>query len=94
MVCGAIAILLRPVNTTKDEAYSVEVGLLAVKQKKGTGMRRVSIGGIIYLIIGVVVASNAGYTAGLSTLGGLLSLIIAILLWPLILLGANLHVAL
>jgi hypothetical protein len=57
-------------------------------------MKRISFGGIIYLIIGVFVATNAGYGVGLTTLGQILSLVIAILLWPLVLLGANLHIAL
>jgi ABC-type anion transport system duplicated permease subunit len=54
-------------------------------------MGRISIGGVIYLVIGVFVAANAGYTASLVTIAQILSLLVAILLWPLVLLGANLH---
>jgi len=54
-------------------------------------MRRYSIGGIIYLIIGVVVASGHGYLAGLNTFASLLSAAVAIALWPLLFVGANLH---
>jgi len=57
-------------------------------------MRRVSIGGIIYIVIGVFVASSHGYFLTLGTIGGLLSAILGVLLWPLVFLGANLHLAL
>ncbi|GAC1391883.1 MAG: hypothetical protein NVSMB46_06080 [Candidatus Saccharimonadales bacterium] len=56
-------------------------------------MRRISIGGIIYIIIGVIVASNRGYITDLTTLGHIISAFVAILLWPVLLLGANLHLA-
>ncbi|MGI8427226.1 MAG: hypothetical protein ACR2FO_08035 [Actinomycetota bacterium] len=52
-----------------------------------------SIGGIIYIIIGLVVANSHGYL-GISDIGSLVSAILAILLWPLILFGVDLHVAL
>ncbi len=54
-------------------------------------MRQTSIGGIIYVIIGVLVASNHGYLADLNTLSSFLSALVAILLWPVLLFGANLH---
>jgi hypothetical protein len=54
-------------------------------------MQRISIGGIIYLIIGFVVASNHGYLTDLTTLSHLLSALLAIILWPVLLFGANLH---
>ena len=57
-------------------------------------MQGISIGGIIYLVLGVLVATSQGYFASLTTLGQLLSGLIAIFLWPLLLLGANLHLAL
>ncbi len=56
-------------------------------------MQRISIGGIIYIIIGVVVASNRGYFVDLTTLSQLLSALLAVLLWPVIVFGANLHIA-
>jgi hypothetical protein len=51
---------------------------------------RISLFGLIYLAIGVVVALTNGYNsvAGLSEV---LSLIIAVILWPLVLLGVDLH---
>ena len=52
---------------------------------------RISLFGLIYLAIGVVIALTNGYNsvAGVSEA---LSLIIAIVLWPLVLLGVDLHV--
>ncbi|MEO8863113.1 MAG: hypothetical protein ABI354_02210 [Candidatus Saccharimonadales bacterium] len=54
-------------------------------------MRRFSLGTIIYLIIGLVVASNRGYLGGLSTFPHILSALLAIVLWPLALLGIGFH---
>jgi len=50
-----------------------------------------SLFGILYLLIGVVVALTNGYA--IHTIGELLSFVLAILLWPLVLLNVNLHVA-
>ena len=51
---------------------------------------RISLFGLIYLAIGLVVALSNGYNsvAGVSEI---LSLIIAIVLWPAVLLGFDLH---
>jgi hypothetical protein len=51
---------------------------------------RISLFGLIYLAIGLVVALTHGYNsvAGLSEI---LSLIIAVILWPAVLLGVDLH---
>jgi hypothetical protein len=57
-------------------------------------MGRFSIGGFIYLIIGLIMASNRGYLTDLGTLSNLFSAIIAIAGWPLLFLGANLHIVL
>lgn len=51
----------------------------------------VSLFGIVYIIIGVVVALSNGYV--IHTGGQLLSFVLAMFLWPLVLLGVNLHVA-
>jgi hypothetical protein len=50
------------------------------------------IGGAIYLFIGLLVAGAHQYFEHLSTLGSLLSAALAIFLWPLLLLGIQLHV--
>ena len=49
-------------------------------------------GGAIYSLIGVVVALAYNYFAHLTTLRGILSAILAILLWPLLLLGVDVRV--
>ena len=51
---------------------------------------RISLFGLIYLAIGVVVALTNGYNsvAGISEI---LSLVIAIILWPAVLFGVDLH---
>jgi hypothetical protein len=51
----------------------------------------VSFLGVLYLLIGVAVALTNGYSV--HTIGELLSFVLAILLWPLVLLNVNLHVA-
>jgi hypothetical protein len=55
-------------------------------------MNRFSIGSIIYIVIGVIVASNRGYLGDLGSVPHLLSAILAIALWPLVFLGVNLHI--
>ncbi len=47
------------------------------------------IGMIIYLVIGVLVAAARGYIGDIDGLGGLVNLLLAILLWPLVLLGVK-----
>jgi hypothetical protein len=48
--------------------------------------------GLVYLVIGVVVASSHHYFKHASTLKPLLSAVLAVVLWPLLLLGISLHV--
>ena len=47
---------------------------------------------IAYLVIGVVIAVNRNYLDSLDTLREILSAILAIVLWPLVLLGVNLRI--
>ncbi len=51
-----------------------------------------SIGGIIYLVLGVIVAVSQNYFDHLSTLGRLLSAIVAVILWPLLLFGIDIRI--
>jgi hypothetical protein len=53
--------------------------------------RHVSLVTFIYLIIGLVVAWQRSYIT-LALLKLLLSAILAVVLWPLVLLGVNLHI--
>jgi hypothetical protein len=53
--------------------------------------RRFGILGLIYIIIGIIVAFDKNYIT-VALLKALLSAILAILLWWLVLLGVNLHI--
>jgi hypothetical protein len=48
--------------------------------------------GLIWLIVGIVVAATHDYFEELGTVRLLLSAVLAILLWPLVLLGIDLHI--
>lgn len=56
-------------------------------------MNRFSIVSIVYFVIGIIVASNRAYLGDLGSIAHFLSAVIAIVLWPLVLLGVNLHLA-
>jgi hypothetical protein len=47
---------------------------------------------IVYLVIGVVVAAEHDYFAHLNTAGRVVSAVLAVLLWPLVLLGVHLSI--
>jgi hypothetical protein len=49
---------------------------------------------IAYVVIGVIVASQHSYYGDLATLSQVLSAVVATALWPLVLLGADLHLSL
>jgi len=55
--------------------------------RRGSGLL-----GLIYLIVGVVIANQHHYLAHVSSLRSIASAALAIVLWPLILLGISLHV--
>jgi hypothetical protein len=52
--------------------------------------RGISLGALVYLIIGLVVALSTGYV--ITSLAQLLNFILVLFLWPLVLLGVNLHI--
>jgi hypothetical protein len=54
------------------------------------GMFR-SLIGIIYLVVGVLVASTHHYFRHLHHVKPIVSAVLAVVLWPIVLLGANLH---
>jgi hypothetical protein len=54
---------------------------------------RISFVSLIWLVIGLVVALNRGYGHGVHSLAAFINLILAILLWPLVLLGVHFHIA-
>jgi hypothetical protein len=47
---------------------------------------------LIYLVVGIVVASSHDYFKNVDTLKTFGSAILAVLLWPLLLLGIDLHI--
>ncbi len=49
---------------------------------------------IAYVVIGVIVASQHSYYAHLGNPSQVLSAVVATALWPLVILGANLHLSL
>ncbi len=51
-----------------------------------------TIGGLIYVVLGVIVAASENYFDQLSTLGRLLSAVLAVMLWPLLLLGLDIRI--
>ena len=55
-------------------------------------MQGFSLGGIIYIVVGIIVASNRGYLSDLGSIAHLLSAFLAVALWPLLFLGVNLHI--
>ncbi|HEY4005879.1 MAG TPA: hypothetical protein VGM60_11935 [Pseudonocardia sp.] len=50
----------------------------------------ISLGTLVWIIVGVVVALSHGYT--IANFSSLLSFLLAMFLWPLVLLGLSLHV--
>jgi hypothetical protein len=48
--------------------------------------------GLIYVAIGIFVAASKDYLENLDTVKRVLSAVLAILLWPLLLLGVDLHI--
>jgi hypothetical protein len=54
--------------------------------------RSISLGFVVWLVSGVIVASSHHYLDSLKTLGVVVSALLAILLWPLILLGTKITI--
>ena len=48
---------------------------------------------LIWIIIGLIVAATHNFFDHVGTIGGILSAILAVLLWPLILLGVKITIA-
>jgi len=50
-----------------------------------------SLGGALYLIVGIILAATHGYFTALGSLSSILSALLAVVLWPALLFGANFH---
>jgi len=46
---------------------------------------------IVYLVVGVLIASQNAYFTTINTLPGVINAVLAILLWPLVLFGVDMH---
>lgn len=55
--------------------------------------RSAPLGVVLWLVIGLLVAGTHHYFDTVGTLGGLLSALLAVLLWPLVLLGVHITIA-
>jgi hypothetical protein len=53
---------------------------------------RIGLLGIVYLVVGLIVAATHHYFTNLHTLKQILSAMLAVVLWPLLLIGIDLHV--
>ena len=47
---------------------------------------------LVYVVVGIFVASSHHYFAHVTTLKPLVSAVLAVLLWPLLLVGIDLHI--
>jgi hypothetical protein len=47
---------------------------------------------VAYVVVGIIVANSHHYFAHLSGAKPILSAVLAVVLWPLVLLGVNLHI--
>jgi len=47
---------------------------------------------IVYLVVGIIVANSHKYFVHVSNFKPVLSAVLAVLLWPLLLLGVHLHI--
>jgi hypothetical protein len=56
-------------------------------------MFKPSLLGIVYLVVGVAVAASHNYLENLDTIRRIGSAVLGIVLWPLLLLGIDLHIA-
>jgi len=53
--------------------------------------RGISIAGFIYLVIGLVVAGTNGYLVAWNIPGNIIEGLVAIVLWPIVIFGVDLH---
>jgi hypothetical protein len=54
--------------------------------------RPVSLGFLIWIVVGLIVASNKGFLSHLDTVSGVLSAALAVLAWPLVLLEVHVSI--
>jgi hypothetical protein len=69
--------------------YGKEAGS-SINQPKGETVSRIFM--LVYLVIGVVVAAAQDYIGDIGGLGDVINLVLAILLWPLLLVGVDFNI--
>jgi hypothetical protein len=65
---------------------------IARPRAKYPNSMRISLSTIIWLVVGALVASAHNYLVNLNAIRPVISAALAVILWPLLLLGINLHV--
>jgi uncharacterized BrkB/YihY/UPF0761 family membrane protein len=65
------------------------MGALCVEGAAMGRSRSVSLVLVVWLVIGVIVAYSHQYMDNLKTIGGVVSALLAIVLWPIVLLGTK-----
>jgi hypothetical protein len=58
----------------------------------GTGSVRLSLTSAVWLIVGIILASSHHYFKHVDAIKPVVSAVLAVVLWPLLLLGINLHI--
>lgn len=66
--------------------------LVGVKAGRTNGMRRTPLLLVVYLVIGVVVAYAENYLENVDRTKRLISAVLAVVLWPLVLIGFDVRV--
>lgn len=56
-------------------------------------MRINSLIGLVYLVVGIAIAASHDYFKNLETLKRIISALLAVVLWPLVLFGVDLHIS-
>ncbi len=51
--------------------------------------RQVSLGAVVWIVVGVIVAARDGYLDNLGSLSAVLSAVLAVAVWPLVLLDVH-----
>jgi hypothetical protein len=68
---------------------AIEAGNASGMLRRGRGPSLLT---IIYVIVGIVVAAENDYLKNIDDIEAVISLLLAIVLWPLVLLDVNLHI--
>jgi hypothetical protein len=74
----------------KDRVRALPVSHTSRREPGMRGLRSLIF--IVYIVVGVVVASNHHYLTNLDSVRRVVSALLAIILWPLVILGVNLHI--